>query len=285
MRDKYLFLLVILLFVVGIGLFLQIFFLLEKPKISSERKKIETIVLENSELKKGINRLLAERATSSTQIADLIEENKMKDEQIKMLVSRKPKEIVVFKPDIKLEEERERLILENEHFSKISRELDKKIEKASRELLAKEEEIKSLEQEIKNKESEKSIVMAEMQDAFLDREAKEREESLERDKIALTTKILSLQDEMAEISKKKEELSEKNSLILKEMDDLKERLAISEEEKERIIESSKREIEDILKKKEEEVSKISVEKEDDKKRAHKRSLAGNFLSMFLLWKK
>ncbi|MEW6104124.1 MAG: hypothetical protein AB1630_10010 [bacterium] len=285
MRDKYLLWLVVFLFGIGIALFLQIFFLLEKPKISSERKKTDALLLENKELKKGMNRLLSERATYSTKIANLVEESKMKDEQIKMLVLRKPKEVVVFKPDIRIEEERQRLILENEHFAKINRELDKKIKEASDELLMKEDEKKSLEQGIKDKENEKNLVMAEMEEALLDTQSKEREEALEKDKIALSQKILSLQNEVAELSKQKEEISEKNALVLKEMDDLKEKLAITKEEKERIIESLNRKIEDTLKKKEEEVSKINAEKEEDKKRAHKRSLAGNFLSMFLLWKK
>lgn len=300
MRDKYLLVLVVLLFIVGIVLFLQMSFLLEKPRS-------DVLILENNELKKAIKGLLTERASTSCQIMNLEKESKMKDEQINLLLSKKPKEVfrevevIVSDPNLlervsKLEEERKRLILENEHFNKINKEMDGKIEKASNELSRKEDEIKSLKTEIENKENEKKVIMAEAKDAFLDEESKERLESLERDKIVLTSRILSFQDEIAELSKKKEELGEHNSLILKEKDNLKEKLVLMEEEKKRLVEALKKQIEDILKKKEEDVSKIQAEKDDEvsklltekeneKKTTHKKSMMGNLLSMFLLWKK
>ncbi len=302
MRDKYLLGLVVLLFIVGIVLFLQMSFLLEKP--GREKKKMD-LVLENNELKKVIKGLLMEKASSSTQIINFAKESKMKDEQINLLLSKKPKEVfrevIVSDPNLserisELEEERKRLILENEHFNKISKEMDGKIEKASNELSRKENEIKSLLTEIENKENEKGIVMAEAKDAFLDKERKDMLESLEKEKIALAERILSLQDEIAELSKNREEIAEKNSLILKEKDDLKEKLVIMKEEKERFVEATEKQIGDILKKKEEdvskiqakkddEVSKIKTEKENEKKTAYKKSMMGNLLSMFLLWKK
>lgn len=305
MRDKYLLGLVVLFFIILIVLFLQISFLLDRPKISFEKKKTDLLVLENNELKKSIKGLLAERASTSCQIMNLVEESKMRNEQIKLLLSKKPKEVfkevIVSDPNLserasKLEEEKIRLILENEHFNKISKEFEKKIAKASDELLIKEDEIKNLKIEIENKENEKVFVMAEVKDAFLDKESIERLESLEKDKIVLASRILSLQDEIACLRNMKEEMDEKNSLILKERNDFKEKLAFVQEEKEKLIKANKKQIEDIFKKKEEDISKILAErddevskimalKQDEKKTAYKKSMAGNLLSMFLLWKK
>lgn len=294
MRDRYLLSLFVLLFGIGIILAFQIFFLLEKPKKSLEKKRTDALILENNELKARIKGLLAEKRGSSTQIISLIEEGKMKDEQIKLLISKKPKEVVkeVMVPDpglakrvLELEQEKRKLILENEYLNKAEKEIDKRITKLQEELLIKEEKIKALKAEIENKEKEKTIVLSEMQDAFQDTQNKERLESLEKEKIDLAERILSLQEEIGELSKKIEKLSSKNEIILKEGDDLKKRLVLVESEKEKVIEDSKEQIEEILKKKEEEVSKIKALKESEKKTASRKSTAGNLLSMFLLWKK
>lgn len=294
MRDRYLLSLFVLLFGIGIILAFQIFFLLEKPKKSLEKKRADALILENNELKVRIKGLLAEKRGSSTQIISLIEEGKMKDEQIKLLISKKPKEVVkeVMVPDpglakrvLELEQEKRKLILENEYLNKAEKEIDKRIAKLQEELSIKEEKIKTLKTEIENKEREKTIVLSEIQDAFQDTQNKERLESLEKEKIDLAERILSLQEEIAGLSKKSNELSFQNELILKEKDSLKKRLVLVESEKEKMIEGSKKQIEEILKKKEEEVSKIKALKESEKKTASRKSTAGNLLSMFLLWKK
>lgn len=294
MKDRYLLSLFVLLFGIVIILAFQIFFLLEKPKKSLEKKRIDALILENNELKARIKGLLAEKRGSYTQIINLIEEGKMKDSQIKLLISKKPKEVIkeVIVPDpglakrvLELEQEKRKLILENEYLNKAEKEIDKRIAKLQEELLIKEKKIKALKVEIENREKEKTIVLSEVQDAFQDTQNKERIESLEKEKIDLAEKILSLQEEIAGLSKKSDELSFQNELILKEKDSLKERLVLVESEKEKMVEDSKKQIEEILKKKEEEISKIKALKESEKKTASRKSTAGNLLSMFLLWKK
>lgn len=285
MKDKYLAGLLILFFIVCIILSLQIFFLLEKPKKRAEKEKIANIILENNELRKRIKKLLVEKRENALRITRLVEDAKIKDEQIREIISKKPKEVIKYIKDPSLEKGLLELSEKGKRLALEKNKIDKRLKEAQGILSMKEEEIKALKSEIENKEKQEAVLMAEVKDALEDAESKERIKSLEEEKIALTNRILSLQEKIGELSKKVDELSSQNELILKEREDLLERIAFSQGEKEKIIKESEKQISEILKKKEEEISKINAIAENEKKIASKKSIVGNILTMFLLWKK
>jgi chromosome segregation ATPase len=236
MKDRYLFTLIIFLFLATISFFLQLSFLLKDSDGERERKEVLKQKEERAieELSGEIAFLKREMEIREDEIKTLSEEIRRLNEKNRSLEKERREGEEAVRDLLK---EIERLEREKEEMRKRNLMFAAKLSEAEDEIESRKDEARELEERVKEREGDILQLRKRLAEEEVEKEKRMRD--LEEREIALQKRIIKLQKEVASLQEKRLSAEEEIELLASAKEGLEKEKMLIEEEKKRIIEKER----------------------------------------------